>query len=145
MSMAVGLAAIIMVVLFAQTAGILPAPQAAFGGGIMHYGIKMALLVLFLAGCGLIGLLLVVARFERYYRYPVKLNSKNIEVQYALAKIMLSALQLICAVYICVMMAGLYKAVILPESQTSAAITAMALAAGGGVYAAYLAAAFKNR
>jgi hypothetical protein len=148
LDIAVLLAVIVMAVLFAQTAGVWPVPAVAGAdgnGGPFKYGVRMLLLGLFLAGGGFIGLLFLFSRFQRLYRYPVKITAKNVEVQYVLAKIMLSLNQLICAVYICVLMAGVYRADIEIPSAAFCRLTAAAVTAGALATGVYVVSARGNR
>ncbi len=142
------LAIIFMVVIFAMVAGILPPPEAAQVGGydlLLKYGVRMLFLGLFLAGCGIIGVLFLIARFQRLYIYPVEITPQNIEIQYIMAKIMLSANQLICAIYICVLMTGAYQTRIAIPSEAFYNLTIAAAMACGIVTACYFIAAKRNK
>ena len=142
------LAIVLMVVIFAQTAGIQPAPsveQLGWDNDLLRYGVRTLLLGLFLAGCGVIGLLFLVSRFPRLYRYPVEITPQNIETQYVIAKIMLSSIQLACAVYTCILMVGVYEAVLIIPSGEFVVLTAVTGVVCGAVLCLYLVAARVNK
>lgn len=142
------LALILMLVVFALAAGILPAPTPEQLGGdsvFLKYGVRMMLLGIFFVGCGIIGLLFLMARFPRLYRYPVEITPKNIELQYIIAKLMLSSNQLICAIYISILTAGVYRTEIAIPSNAFTFLTAAALMLCGAVIAAYFIGAHKNK
>lgn len=55
---------------------------------------KITLYVLFAVCGGINAVLFIISRFPSLYRYPFKITADNIEIQYHLAKIMLSILQI---------------------------------------------------
>ncbi len=142
------LALILMLVVFALSAGILPPPLPEQLGGdsvFLKYGVRMLMLGIFFVGCGIIGLLFLLARFPRLYKYPVEITPRNIELQYVIAKLMLSANQFICAVYISILMAGVYRTEIPIPSDAFTFLTASALVLCGAVTAAYFIGARRSR
>ncbi len=142
------LALILMLVVFALAAGILPPPSPDQLGGdsvFLKYGVRMLLLGIFFAGCGIIGLLFLMARFPRLYKYPVEITPKNIELQYVIAKLMLSANQMICALYISILIAGVYRTEISVPSDAFTFLTASALALCAIVTAVYFIFARKSK
>ncbi len=139
---------IFMVVLFARGAGLSGAPDAQTGGdgGLVEtYGMRMVLLLLFAAGGGLIGLLFLGARFPKLYKYPVRITAQNVEVQYLLAKIMLNALEIVCALYFIILMVGVHNRTIALESIEFLQLSFGAGGIAGAVFLLYLAAARKYR
>lgn len=56
---------------------------------------KTTLFVLFFVAAGLNGLLFILYRFPSCYHYPFRITAENIEMQYHLAKIMLSCEQIL--------------------------------------------------
>jgi len=106
------LGTVVLIVIYAQTAGIQPLPDVPFddaGGVVSRYGMGTVLTGLFLSAGAIIGFIMMVSRFPRLYKYPVEINAKNVEVQYIIAKIMLSSIQIICAAYFCVLMISVYE------------------------------------
>lgn len=128
------------VVIFAQTAALLPTPSVDDLGGdprLLQYGFKMLMLGIFMAGCGIMGLLFLLGRFPRLHVYPVEMNAHNIDSQYNLAKTMYSSLVIVCAVYVCFLMAGLYKRTIVIPSSAFTALSLGSIGAAITVYAIY--------
>ncbi|MEG2626145.1 MAG: hypothetical protein RR956_07730 [Christensenella sp.] len=101
---------ICMVVTFALTASILPIPPppADFVGLVAQYGMRTVLFILFALGGLICGLLFLLSRFPRLYKYPVKITADNIEPQYHIAKTALCVGQLITVVVTCVLMLRVY-------------------------------------
>lgn len=135
--------AITLVALYAQTAALLPRPYIPYDadGVVGTYGLGTVLTALFAVGAAIMGFLIMLSRFPKLYRSPVELNSKNIEIQYILAKIMLSALQIVCALYFSYLMVKVYNMQIQLESAAFRNLSAGALVLCGAIYAFYLAAA----
>lgn len=102
---------VVVVVIFAQTAGVQDIPQGTPPPGSMidRYGVRVTLTMTFLLAGAIIGLLMIVSRFPRLYKYPVEITARNVEVQYVIAKIMLSGMQFVCAVYFTILMVGIYN------------------------------------
>ena len=59
---------------------------------------KITLFVMFLMCGGINASMFIVSRFPSLYRYPFKITADNIEIQYHLAKIMLSIMQILVSV-----------------------------------------------
>lgn len=83
-------------VLFARVFQGYPADKTYF---IMLFGRgftieRITLFVLFVIYGGTNAALFIVSRFPSLYKYPFKITADNIEIQYHLAKIMLSILQI---------------------------------------------------
>jgi hypothetical protein len=138
-----------LVVIFAMTAGILPPPalfpHAGGGGLVVEYGMRPVLLLLFLAGCAVIGALFLLSCFPRFYRYPVEITARNVEVQYLLAKIMLGMAQFLCAVYFCILLLLVYRMRIEMDSFNFWRLTAFFAIALVADVLVYIAAARANR
>ncbi len=103
---------IFLVVIFAYTGRILPAPDPypeGSGAFVLTFGIKSLILIAFLVGCGINGLLFILSRFQRLFKYPVEITPQNIELQYHLAKIMFSVMQIIVSIIACFLMVNIYK------------------------------------
>lgn len=79
----------------------------AFGRGFTIE--KITLFVLFVIGAGANAALFIVSRFPSLYRYPVKITADNIEVQYHLAKIMLSTVQILISVFFWLLFIQMYS------------------------------------
>ncbi|MEA4853812.1 MAG: hypothetical protein VB082_06025 [Christensenella sp.] len=123
---------ICLMVFFALTASILPEPASLPQDGIVAaVGFQNSLLILFLIGGGLNGLLFLLSRFPRLYHYPVPITAENIESQYHLAKIALCIGQLIVTVTFCVLMARVYTMSITFLSTEFRGIIATALVVSG--------------
>ena len=118
---------ICMIVTFALTASVLPmpAPPADADGLIAK------------SGGGICGLLFLLSRFPRLYKYPVKINADNVEIQYHIAKIALCAGQLITVVVTCVLMMRVYNQNITTDSVDFRDMLIHSGIAGGVVYMVY--------
>jgi hypothetical protein len=135
---------VFLVAVFAVGAGIAQPPVVQVtgeGGMVTTYGIRMVLLLLFMIGGGLIGLLFVLARFPRFYRYPVEITAQNVQVQFTLAKILLNALQIICATYFSVLMIEVFRMNIILGSSEFFSLTLRCAVGAGLVYVIYVIAA----
>lgn len=136
--------AIVLVALYAVTAGILPAPYIPYEGelGLVgKYGLGTILTALFAMGSGIMGFLGMLSRFPKIYKSPVKLNANNIEIQYILSKIMLSLLQIVCAVYFSLLIIKIYRMQITIESMQFKIMSIAALFFCALIYFTYLATA----
>jgi hypothetical protein len=60
---------------------------------------KISLFVLFIICGGINATLFIVSRFPSLYKYPFKITAENIEVQYHIAKIMLSIIQILVSCF----------------------------------------------
>ncbi len=69
---------------------------------------KITLFVLFAICGGTNAILFVISRFPSLYRYPFKITADNIEIQYHLAKIMLSILQISVSALFAVLFVNMY-------------------------------------
>ena len=138
---------ICMVVVFALTASILPAPAPSpdAAGLVAKYGMRTVLFILFALGGGVCGLLFLLSRFPRLYRYPVKINADNVEVQYHIAKIALCTGQLIAVVVTCILMLRVYEQNITLHSPDFRNMLIRSAVAGGAVYLVYFLAARRYR
>jgi hypothetical protein len=88
-------------VLFALIFDNYPADKTAF---IMLFGRgftieKITLFGLFAVCAGSNAILFIISRFPALYRYPFKITADNIEIQYHLAKIMLSIIQILISAF----------------------------------------------
>ena len=70
---------------------------------------KITLFFLFGVCAGANAILFILSRFPSLYRYPVKITADNIEIQYHLAKIMLSILQILISSFFWVLFIQMYK------------------------------------
>lgn len=114
------LGVIVLVVIYAQVAGIqdlLPG-EPPVGSAIAKYGVRVVLTLVFLLAGAILGLLLLMARFPKMYHYPVEITAKNVETQYNLAKLMLSSVQVVCSIYFCILLVGIYHMEMTTESAT---------------------------
>lgn len=138
---------ICLVATFALTAGILPlpAPPADADGLVAKYGMRTVLFILFGLGGGVCGLLFLLSRFPRLYKYPVKITGENIELQYHIAKIALCAGQLITVVVTCVLMLRVYNQNITTQSEDFWKMLLDSLIAGCIVWLVYFFAARRFR
>ncbi len=132
-------AIICMIATFALTAGILPLPASPpdAGGLVAKYGMRAVLFILFGLGGGLCGLLFLLSRFPRLYKYPVKITGENVELQYHIAKIALCVGQLITVVVTCVLMMRVYRQNITTQSPDFWQMLLESLIAGCVVWLAY--------
>lgn len=130
---------ICMIATFALTAGILPLPPppADADGLVAKYGMRTVLFILFFLGGGVCGLLFLLSRFPRLYKYPVKITGDNIELQYHIAKIALCAGQLITVVVTCVLMIRVYRQNITTQSHDFFNMLVESLIAGCLIYLVY--------
>lgn len=71
---------------------------------------KIALFSFFVVCCSVNGFLFILSRFPVIYKYPVKITADNIEIQYHLAKIMLSSMQICISFFCCNMISLFYRA-----------------------------------
>lgn len=136
--------AIVLVALYALTAAILPRPFVPYDTGpglVKDYGMGAVLTALFAIGEGIMGILIMLSRFPKMYRSPVVLNAGNIEIQYVLSKIMLSSLQIVCAVYFSVLMILVYQMRIQIESNLFITMSAVSLIVCAVIYLLYFAVA----
>jgi hypothetical protein len=78
----------------------------AFGRGFTIE--KITLFVFFVIGAGMNAVLFIVSRFPSLFRYPVKITADNIEVQYHLAKIMLSIIQILISAFFWLLFVQMY-------------------------------------
>ncbi len=69
---------------------------------------KLTLFVLFAICGGMNAVLFIISRFPSLYRYPVKITADNIEVQYHLAKIMLSVIQILISAFFWLLFIQMY-------------------------------------
>lgn len=69
---------------------------------------KLTLFVLFAICGGMNAALFIVSRFPSLYRYPVKITADNIEIQYHLAKIMLSIMQILVSAFFWMLFIQMY-------------------------------------
>lgn len=69
---------------------------------------KITLFVLFAIGAGSNAAIFIISRFPSMYRYPVKITADNIEVQYHLAKIMLSIIQILISAFFWLLFIQMY-------------------------------------
>ncbi len=69
---------------------------------------KITLFVLFAISGGTNAVLFVISRFPSLYKYPFKITADNIEIQYHLAKIMLSILQIFVSALFAVLFVNMY-------------------------------------
>ncbi|WP_066688604.1 hypothetical protein [Christensenella intestinihominis] len=138
---------ICMTATFALTASILPMPAPPVGadGLVAKYGMRTVLFILFALGGGLCGLLFLLSRFPRLYKYPVKINADNVELQYHIAKIALCAGQLIAVVVTCVLMLRVYNQNITTDSADFRDMLIQSGIAGCAVYFIYFLTARKFR
>lgn len=140
--------AITLVALYAQTAALLPKPFVPYNaepGLVSEFGMGSILTALFALGIGIMGLLIMLSRFPKLYRAPVPLNANNIEIQYVLSKIMLSSLQIICAMYFSILIIQVYKMEIQIDSSNFKNLTVSALIVCVAIYLSYLYAARKQK
>ena len=70
---------------------------------------KITLFVLLLICAGINASLFVVSRFPSLYKYPFKINADNIEIQYHLAKIVLSVVQILVSVLFWILFLKMYS------------------------------------
>ena len=70
---------------------------------------KITLFVLFAICGGTNAILFVISRFPSLYKYPFKITADNIEIQYHLAKIMLSLLQIFVSALFGVLFINMYN------------------------------------
>lgn len=136
--------AIVLVAVYALTAAILPRPFVPYyaePGLVSDYGMGAVLTALFAIGEGIMGILIMLSRFPKIYRSPVALNSRNIEVQYMLSKIMLSSLQIVCAIYFSALLMSVYEMKIQIESMRFKVMSVSALLSCAAIYLLYIAAA----
>lgn len=136
-----------MFVLFSLTASILPAPSPPEGsmGLVAKYGMHFVLFAVFVIGGVLCGVLFLLSRFPRLYRYPVPITAENIEIQYHIAKIALCVGQLITVLVTCLLMVRIYRQNITMRSESFWRIVIEAGAASLIVYMIYYLAARKYR
>lgn len=140
------LGVVVLVVVYAQTAGILPSPDIGEGQGIVsRYGMGTVLTGLFLAAGAIIGVLMMISRFPKLYKYPVQINAGNVELQYIIAKVMLSAIQLVCAVYFCTLIVNVYQMRITLDSPEFRLITVFTVGVCAIIWLVYLLAARANK
>lgn len=130
---------ICMLATFALTAGVLPqpAPPPDANGLVATYGLRAVLFILFGLGGGVCGLLFLLSRFPRLYKYPVKITGENIELQYHIAKIALCAGQLIVVVVTSILMLRVYRQNITTQSADFWQMLIDSLIAGCLVYLVY--------
>ena len=128
-----------MIVTFAMTASILPMPPPPSDseGLVAKYGMRVVLFILFGLGGGLCGLLFLLSRFPRLYRYPVKISGTNVEIQYHIAKIALCIGQLITGVVSCILMVRVYHQNITTQTGDFWQMLLRSLIAGCIVYLVY--------
>lgn len=69
---------------------------------------KITLFILFLICGGINAFLFIVSRFPSLYRYPFKITADNIEIQYHIAKIMLSIIQMIVSAFFWILFIDMY-------------------------------------
>lgn len=97
-------------VLFARIFQNYPADKAysimLFGRGFTIE--KITLFALFAMCGGANAVLFVISRFPSLYKYPFKITADNIEIQYHLAKIMLSILQIFVSALFAVLFVEMY-------------------------------------
>ncbi len=130
---------ICMLVTFALTASVLPMPLPPpdAEGLVAKYGMRVVLFILFALGGGICGLLFLLSRFPRLYRYPVKINANNVEIQYHIAKITLCAGQLITVLVTCILMIRVYHQNITTQSWDFYDMLIRSLIAGCVIYLIY--------
>lgn len=123
---------VLLISVFSVTGWMLEVPagaEASAGTGFIGtYGMRPVLLMLFLAACAFDAVCLIFSRFARTFRYPVKVNSRNVEVQYLLSKMMLTLMQVIGTLYCTFLMIQIYN---MQMRLHSAAFAAVSLAAAG--------------
>lgn len=130
---------ICMLATFALTAGVLPlpAPPPDANGLVATYGLRAVLFILFGLGGSVCGLLFLLSRFPRLYKYPVKITGENIELQYHIAKIALCVGQLIVVVVTSILMLRVYRQNITTQSADLWQMLINSLIAGCFVYLIY--------
>lgn len=98
---------------------------------------KIGLFILLAVCGGVNACLFIVSRFPSLYKYPFKITAENIEVQYHIAKIMLSIVQIIVSVYFWDLFFRIYAGALQSEVQIPVApllVAACLIAAAVGVY-----------
>ena len=140
-------AAVFLIAVFALTASMLQPEEAAYyqPGLVSEYGLGTVMLLLFMMGAGLMGVLFLISRYPKIYRYPVEITQNNVEIQFLLAKITFSLLQLICAAYFCALMIGVFQATIPLGSYAFYTLTGAALGAAGIFFVSYILIAKLNK
>jgi hypothetical protein len=78
----------------------------AFGRGFTIE--KITLFVLFAVCAGTNAVLFVISRYPSLYRYPYKITADNIEIQYHLAKNMLSVIQILVSAFFAFLFIQMY-------------------------------------
>jgi hypothetical protein len=71
---------------------------------------KIGLFILFGICAGINAALFIISRFPALYRYPFKITADNIEIQYHMAKIMLSVVQILVSGFFWILFMGMYMA-----------------------------------
>lgn len=119
---------IVLIVIFSLTGGMLPSPtlmKSNLDSAVPAKDVRPILLAVFLAAMAVDGVMLVYARFPGMFRYPVKINAQNVEVQYYLGKIMLDIAISATNMYMCVVMILFYLQRIDTDSTTILSLTAI--------------------
>lgn len=71
---------------------------------------KIGLFILFAISGIVNAALFIISRFPSLYKYPFKITADNIEVQYHIAKIMLSIVQILVSGFFWILFMGMYTA-----------------------------------
>jgi hypothetical protein len=140
------LGVIALAVIFALTAGAPDIPDAPDSDGLVGlYGMRVVLTGIFLSGALPTGLVFLIARFPRLQRFPVEINAGNVEIQYILLKIMLSAEQIVLINYFAAMMISVYRSAIELDSPGFLQTTLVAGFACLAIWIFYYIAARRNK
>lgn len=117
---------IVLIVVFSLTGGMLPSPTILndnADSAVPASDVRPLLLALFLAAMAIDGALLIYSRFPGMFRYPVKIDARNVDVQYYLGKIMLDIAISATNMYMCVVMTLFYLQRISASSTTILTLT----------------------
>lgn len=98
-----------LIVTFAMTASILPIGDQSGVGLVGALGMRPVIFLIFAIGGALTGILFLLSRFPRLYKYPVEINAGNVEIQYHIAKLALCVGQLITLAVACLIMIRIYN------------------------------------
>ena len=135
---------VVLIVVFALTGSILPSPTMLTGSpdpAVAASDVRPLLLALFLLAMAIDGVLLITSRLPGLFRYPVRVDANNVDVQYHLSKIVLNVVTTATNIYMSGVIVLFYLKRIEANSTTLLSLTALL----GAVYAlswlAYYAAA----
>lgn len=125
---------------YAETAALLPRPEAGAKTGLEFLsvnGFDYALTLLFLISCVVLGGIGILSRFPKLYVYPVEIRAKNIEIQFLMAKLMLSVMQIIGSAFFIALMVTAYRRAINMSYVPYSRLWAYALTAWVAAYLIY--------